>query len=90
MLARGRVALRTWNSEAPVPPTVKVTADGASRKLVFRTTPAVQVSRQWDAFSTGGAVAAYRHEAGDAYNGACSQSVEFVSGTGTVASPMPD
>lgn len=63
---------------------MKVTADGASRKLVFRTTPAVQVSRQWDAFSTGGAVAAYRHEVGDAYNGACSQSVEFVSGTGTV------
>lgn len=37
---------------------------------MFRTTPAVQVSRQWDAFSTGGAVAAYPHEAGDAYNGA--------------------
>ena len=83
VLARGRVALRTWNSEARFR-NVKVTADGASRKLVFRTTPAVQVSRQWDAFSTGGAVAAYRHEAGDAYNGACSQSVEFVSGTGTV------
>ena len=29
-------------------------------------------------------MAAYRHEVGDAYNGACSQSVEFVSGTGTV------
>lgn len=83
VLARGRVALRTWNSEARFR-NVKVTADGASRKLVFRTTPAVQVSRQWDAFSTGGAVAAYRHEVGDAYNGACSQSVEFVSGTGTV------
>ena len=83
VLARGRVALRTWNSEARFR-NVKVTADGASRKLVFRTTPAVQVSRQWDAFSTGSAVAAYRHEAGDAYNGACSQSGEFVSGTGTV------
>lgn len=49
VLARGRVALRTWNSEARFR-NVKVTADGASRKLVFRTTPAVQVSRQWDAF----------------------------------------
>lgn len=82
-LAKGKAALRTWNSEVHFR-NVKVTDDGQVRTLAFRTTPAVQVSRQWDAFATGDAVAAYRHHTGDAFNGACSQTVEFVSGTGTV------
>lgn len=83
VLAEGKVALRTWNSEARFR-NVKVTSDGRARTLAFRTTPAVQVSRQWDAFSTGDAVAAYRHVTGGAFNGDCAQAVEFVSGTGTV------
>lgn len=82
-LAKGKVALRTWNAEARFR-NVKVTADGKVHTLAFRTTPAVQVSRQWDAFTTGGAVAAYRHDRHDAFNGTCSQAVEFVSGTGAV------
>lgn len=83
VLAEGKVALRTWNSGARFR-NVKVTSDGTARTLAFRTTPAVQVSRQWDAFSTGDAVAAYRHVTGGAFNGDCAQAVEFVSGTGTV------
>lgn len=82
-LAKGKVALRTWNSEVRFR-NVKVSADGTARTLAFRTTPAVQVSRQWDPFTTGDAVAAYRHDGRDAFNGTYSQAVEFVSGTGTV------
>ena len=81
--AKGKVALRTWNSEVRFR-NVKIADGSRERTLAFRTTPAVQISRQWDAFSTGDAVAAYRHTAGDAFNGAHAQAVEFVSGTGTV------
>ena len=83
LLARGKVALRTWNSEAQFR-NVKVSEGGRSRTLAFRTTPALPVSRQWDAFTAGDARAVYAHNTEGGYNGPCSQSMEFVSGQGAV------
>ena len=77
------MALRTKNARVGFRD-VRISDGGGRRMLTFRTTPAVEVSRQWSAFSTGDAEASYRHLTGDSFNGACAQHMAFVSGTGTV------
>ena len=78
-----KVALRTKNARVGFRD-VRISDGGGRRMLTFRTTPAVEVSRQWSAFSTGDAEASYRHLTGDSFNGVCAQHMAFVSGTGTV------
>ncbi len=77
-LKAGKIALRTWNSDVQFR-NIKI---GNAAPLAFRTTPAVQVSRQWDAVGMVDNKSSYRHVADGAYNGSYSQQIELLAGVG--------
>ncbi len=82
-LASGNIALRTWNSNAKYR-NLKITKDTVSQLISFKIKPIIPVSLQWNAVETGDAKAVFALDTKNAYNGQNSQTIQFVSGNGTV------
>ena len=81
-LLTGNAALRTWNSDVSFQ-AVRTEPDGTARNASFRTVPGPHVSGQWEAVSTGSAMASFERDADHAYNDSHSQRIRFESGSGT-------
>lgn len=80
-LKNGKFGLRTWNSDTRFRQ-IKVSTGNLAETIQFKTMPGIPVSSQWDAIQTGDAKIAFVHDTKDAFNGVCSQIVEFISGNG--------
>jgi alpha-L-arabinofuranosidase len=78
-LPRGRVAVRTWNSDAAFR---NVRAQGKARG--FEVARGQDVSGMWDAIRTGNARAEFEHDSINPYNGARAQMLHHSGGAGHV------
>lgn len=81
-LAKGKIALRTWNSDAKFR-NLTITKDGTTETIPFTTQPTIPVSNQWDPIRTGDANAVFALDTKTAYNGQNSQTIQLASGNGT-------
>ncbi len=82
-LQEGNIALRTWNSNVRFRD-IKLSDGTTERRLSLRTTPQISVSAAWDAIQTGSVKTTFGLDMQQAYNGRNSQTIELISGTGTV------
>lgn len=78
-LRRGQAALRVWNADTHF---ANFKID--SRNVTFAATTPEEVSMQWSATLQGSAKGAFSLNSDDAYNGANSQTIEYVDGNGAV------
>ena len=82
-LQEGNIALRTWNSNVRFRD-IKL-YDGVIEKTIsLRSTPSISVSAAWDAIRTGSVRTRFGLDMQQAFNGKNSQTIELLSGTGTV------
>lgn len=80
-LLGGRVALRTWHSNAAFRH-VRVQTGQSRFENAFKLAGGEEVSGQWDAVRTGDARAEFQHDSINPYNGARSQMLYHGGGTG--------
>ncbi len=82
-LLTGKFGLRTWNSDVRFR-NVKINTGNRVEIPAFRMTPEIPVSSPWDPIRTGNAQVFFAHDNREAFNGNCSQVVQWISGTGWV------
>lgn len=81
-LASGNVAIRTWNSNTSFRDLV-LTSNGVQVKPTFKSTPALEISSQWDAI-VDGADGSFKLDIKGAFNGVNSQVIELTSQNGVL------
>lgn len=79
----GKVALRTWNSDAEFR-NLKVGKGKKMQEIPFEGKEGIPVSFRWDPVQTADAKAVFRHDNLTAYNGVYSQMIEKTGGSGIV------
>ncbi len=82
-LQEGNIALRTWNSNVRFRD-IKLYDGVVEKTISLRSTPSISVSAAWDAIRTGSVRTRFGLDMQQAFNGKNSQTIELLSGTGTV------
>lgn len=75
-LPKGKVALRTWNSNVEFR-NLAIETGGRKESASWRGTTGRAISMHWDAVETPGAKAVFAHNEGEAFNGGFSQSIRM-------------